>query len=130
MKINRVMPVRPQTGSVIITDMVLFGFALFCAYLIRFDFNFEEIRRYKFFQALPLVVVIQFMSFYFMKVYRGINRYAGLADLAKIGQAVILATLVILVVMLMSNRFEGYSRGVFILDAVLALLFAGAFRRC
>ena len=61
-------------------------------------------------------------------VYRGLWRYTGMSDLIVFGKAVVLSSVASLIVLLFAFRFEGYSRTVFVIDAVLMFLFLAGSR--
>jgi UDP-GlcNAc:undecaprenyl-phosphate GlcNAc-1-phosphate transferase len=62
-----------------------------------------------------------------MGVYRGLWRYTSMSDVIVFGKAVILSSVASLILILFAFRFEGYSRKVFAIDAVLMfLLLAGS----
>ncbi|MBC2704177.1 nucleoside-diphosphate sugar epimerase/dehydratase [Desulfobacula sp.] len=109
-------------------DLILFSAALFSAYLIRFEFILD---RYYFAQVLsllPIVLVVKATAFLFMGLYKGMFRYTGIPDLWKLCKATVLSTLVLMAIILIVHRFQGYSRGVFLIDGVLAFLFTGGLR--
>ena len=109
-------------------DLLLFSLSFLCAYLIRFEFVISPERLDQFFHLLPPVLGVKTLSFLYMQMYKGMFRYAGLADLWRLAKAVALSTLVLLVGILMLHRFQGFSRAVFLIDAVLTLLFASGLR--
>ena len=109
-------------------DLLLFSLSLLCAYLIRFEFVMSPGMLAQFFHLLPIVLVLKSLTFILMQMYKGMFRYAGLADLWRLAKAVAISTLVLLVGVLMLHRFQGFSRAVFLIDAVLTLLFAGGLR--
>jgi FlaA1/EpsC-like NDP-sugar epimerase len=106
-------------------DLILFSAALFSAYLVRFEFILDRSDIAQILFLLPYVLVIKVIIFFFMGLYKGMFRYAGISDLWKLCRATVLSTLVIIVVMLIANRFQGYSRAVFLIDGGLTFLFAG-----
>ena len=61
--------------------------------------------------------------FLVMGVYRGLWRYTGMSDLIVFAKAVMLSSVASLILILFAFRFEGYSRKVFVIDAVLMFLF-------
>jgi UDP-GlcNAc:undecaprenyl-phosphate GlcNAc-1-phosphate transferase len=63
-----------------------------------------------------------------MGVYRGLWRYTSMSDLIVFGKAVILSSVGSLLLLLFLFRFEGYSRKVFVIDAVLMFLFLACSR--
>jgi len=109
-------------------DLLLFSLSLLCGYLIRFEFVMSPGMLDQFFHLLPLVLAVKSLSFFFMHMYKGMFRYAGLADLWRLVKAVALSTLILLVSVLMLHRFQGISRAVFPIDAVLTLFFTGGLR--
>ena len=109
-------------------DLLLFSLSLLFSYLIRFEFVISPGMLDQFFNLLPLVLGVKSLTFLSMHMYKGMFRYAGLADLWRLAKAVAISTLVLLVGVLILHRFQGFSRAVFFIDAVLTLLFAGGLR--
>ncbi len=113
---------------VFVVDLVLFSAALFLAYLVRFEFSLDELLLVQIIFLLPLVLVVKFGAFFFLGLYKGMFRYAGIADLWKLCRATVLSTLVLMAIILIVHRFQGYSRAVFLIDGVLSFLFTGGLR--
>ncbi len=109
-------------------DLLLFSLALFLAHLIRFEFALPDLRLQQFWQLLPLALVIKSLAFFVMQLYRGMFRYTGLKDLWRLCRAVGLSSLVFVSGVAVIYGFVNYSRSVFLIDAVLTLLFTGCFR--
>ncbi|SMC42396.1 NDP-sugar epimerase, includes UDP-GlcNAc-inverting 4,6-dehydratase FlaA1 and capsular polysaccharide biosynthesis protein EpsC [Desulfocicer vacuolatum DSM 3385] len=109
-------------------DLLLFSLSLLCAYLIRFEFVMSPGMWDQYVHLLPLVLTVKSLSFLFMQMYKGMFRYAGLADLWRLAKAVAISTLVMLSGGLLLHRFQGFSRAVFLIDGVMTLLFAGGLR--
>jgi len=61
-------------------------------------------------------------------VYRGLWRYTGMSDLIVFAKAVVLGSVASLLVLLFAFRFQGYSRKVFVIDALLMFLFLACSR--
>lgn len=76
-----------------------------------------------FLQTVPLLVVIKLGSFLVVGVYRGLWRYTSVSDIITFAKGVVLGSAASMLAVLAIYRFEGFSRKVFFLDAVL-LLFA------
>jgi UDP-GlcNAc:undecaprenyl-phosphate GlcNAc-1-phosphate transferase len=66
--------------------------------------------------------------FLVMGVYRGLWRYTSMSDLIVFAKAVMLSSVGSLLLLLFLFRFEGYSRKVFVIDAVLMFLFLATSR--
>ncbi|WP_459918261.1 hypothetical protein [Desulfocicer niacini] len=81
-----------------------------------------------FFYLLPAVLGLKSLTFFVMKLYKGMFRYVGLNDLWNLAKAVAISTLLLMVGVLVFHRFQGFSRAVFLIDGILTLLFAGGFR--
>lgn len=110
----------------ILLDVILVTFSYYAAYIIRFD---RDVVVYYglFTKSLPIVIGCQLLSFFVTGVYRGSWRYISLADLTTYARAVALAVLSSVMILVYVYRFEGYSRGVFLIDAMLlALLLVGS----
>jgi UDP-GlcNAc:undecaprenyl-phosphate GlcNAc-1-phosphate transferase len=63
-----------------------------------------------------------------MGVYRGLWRYVSIESLVVYAKAVLVGSAASALVLLALNRFQGFSRAVFILDAVLLLVLLGGSR--
>jgi FlaA1/EpsC-like NDP-sugar epimerase len=55
-------------------------------------------------------------------------RYTSIADLANIIKAAFSSTLVIVLILLLTNRFRGFSRSVFVIDLLLTIMLISGFR--
>jgi len=102
----------------------LFGLALLISYSLRFEFDIPEPFLRQMFSLLPLAVALKIGFFWMTGLYRGMWRYTGLPDLWKIGRAVFMAEAAMIFYVAYVSHFRGYPRSVFILDALLAFVFA------
>lgn len=110
------------------TDVFLFALSLFQAYFLRFTFHIPAGAVRELFSILPWVIGVKIVAFLANGVYRGMYRYFSLPDAWRLTKASILATLVILAGLTYVNRFQGYSRSVFIADSIFTLFFCGGVR--
>lgn len=107
-------------------DLWLLTIAYYLAYVIRFDREFP-IHQGLFLRSLPIVIAAQMASFFIVGVYRGVWRYFTLPDLSTYVKGVALGTLSSVLLLVYLYRFEGFSRGVFIINAMTAgLLITGS----
>src|SRR5215510_9930914 len=81
-----------------------------------------------FIRTLPVLVFVKMGVFLAMGVYRGLWRYTSMSDLIVFAKAVVLSSVASLLLLLFLFRFEGYSRKVFVIDAVLMFLFLACSR--
>ncbi|HEY6403178.1 MAG TPA: hypothetical protein VI479_17290, partial [Blastocatellia bacterium] len=112
----------------ILLDTVLVSLAYYCAYLLRFDGDLPGQQIPIFIRTLPLLVAVQILSFLIGGVYRGIWRYAGVDELARLAVAVFAGSAVSGLAILFFYQFQGPSRAVFILNGLLLFVFTGASR--
>ena len=112
----------------IMLDVVLVALAYYGAYLLRFDGEIPQAQVIIFIKTLPLVIAIQMLFFLLCGVYRGLWRYAGIADLLVITKSVLAGAIAIAVVVFAMFGLRSPSRAVFVLDALLLLVCVSATR--
>jgi UDP-GlcNAc:undecaprenyl-phosphate GlcNAc-1-phosphate transferase len=106
-------------------DVVLVILSYWAAYAINFPPASPAWQL--FLRTLPVLVFMKMSVFLVTGVYRGLWRYTSMSDLIVFGKAVVLSSVASLILILFAFRFEGYSRKVFAIDAVLMfLLLAGS----
>ena len=110
----------------VLLDVVLIILAYWSAYAINFPPTSPAWNL--FIRTLPVLVFIRMSVFLVMGVYRGLWRYTSMSDLIVFGKAVVLSSVASLIVLLFLFRFQGYSRKVFVIDAVLMFLFLAGSR--
>ena len=110
----------------VLLDVVLIILAYWAAYAINFPPTSPAWNL--FIRTLPVLVFIKMSVFLVMGVYRGLWRYTGMSDLIVFAKAVILSSVANVLVLLFQFRFEGFSRKVFVIDAVLMFMFLAGSR--
>ncbi|MCF8111437.1 MAG: polysaccharide biosynthesis protein [Desulfobacteraceae bacterium] len=113
---------------VLFADIALIAVSLYAAYLIRFELDIPGRHWSLFFQVLPVALIIKPALFYFFDLYHGMWRYTSIADLINVIKAAFASTLLIIFLLLLINRFAGYSRSVFIIDLLLTVILISGFR--
>ncbi|MDA8165661.1 MAG: nucleoside-diphosphate sugar epimerase/dehydratase [Desulfobacteraceae bacterium] len=113
---------------VLAADIFLLSAAHLLAYSIRFGGEIASEQWSNIRTVLPPFIGFKLVVFYFFGLYRGMWRYTSLADLLNILKSCALAAFVSIGMLLLVNRFEGFSRSVFVLDALLTFLFIAGFR--
>lgn len=98
------------------------------AYLLRFNFDLPPSFQSEMWRTLVWVAPLQSLIFWYMGLYRGIWRYASLADLRRIFMAVLLAAVLIPMVLWMFRIHAVIPRSVLIIDPILLLLAMGGGR--
>src|SRR5215212_87018 len=109
-------------------DVILIGLAYYSAYGLVFGPVSASSADWALFrQTLPVIVFIKLAAFLAMGVYRGLWRYASLANAVVYVKAVAIGSVSSILAMLFLFRFEGFSRTVFVIDGgVLLLLLTGS----
>ena len=112
----------------VLLDVVLIILAYWCAYAIKVGALSGSSAWRLFLQTLPVLVFVKMAAFLVMGVYRGLWRYTSLDDLIVFVKAVVLGSVVSVLAILFAFRFEGFSRTIFIIDALLMFLFLAGSR--
>ena len=106
----------------VLLDIVLIMLAYWAAYAIKFGPVSNSPAWKLFLRTLPVLVVVRLAAFLFFGVYRGIWRYTGIDDLMSFAKAVAAGSIVSMMVVLFKLRFQGFSRAVFLIDAIVMLM--------
>jgi FlaA1/EpsC-like NDP-sugar epimerase len=123
--------VRKRTLALMGSDAILFIFALYVSYLLRFEGVIPKSELPQFFYSLPLFVGINLLTYYFFQIYRFTWSYVGLYELLKIFKVQTLCSLLISTIILFltyEKSFRGFPRSVFLIDYALSLIMIGGFR--
>ncbi len=112
----------------VLCDFFLICIAYFSSYIIRYEgiidnYNFGLIAK-----SLPILIVVNLLAFSVTGVYGNIWRYIGLNEILNIVKGIILGSAVSTVTLLVAFRFEGFSRMIFILDAMILLILMSSVR--
>jgi FlaA1/EpsC-like NDP-sugar epimerase len=105
----------------ILHDLLMATLAWFGAYLLRFNFDLPLSYQSEMWRTLVWIVPLQSTIFWSMGLYRGIWRYASMADLRRIFMAVMLASALTPLVLWMLLTAV-VPRSVLIIDPILLLL--------
>ena len=115
-----------------IFEVILDGFLISLAYYYSYVFlfgKFEETLNWNLFlKSLPLLIVFKLCAFLIVGVYRGIWRYTSIKDIVTFGKGVALGSILSILAILLAYRFEGFSRTLFVLDAILLMAALSASR--
>ncbi|MFH0933991.1 MAG: nucleoside-diphosphate sugar epimerase/dehydratase [Pseudomonadota bacterium] len=109
-------------------DLIVATVAWVGAYLLRFNFDLPENFRDEMLRTLYWVAPLQSIVLWRMGLYRGVWRYASMADLRRIFMAVALAAMLIPLVLWMFRINAVVPRSVLVLDPILLLLAMGGGR--
>jgi UDP-GlcNAc:undecaprenyl-phosphate/decaprenyl-phosphate GlcNAc-1-phosphate transferase len=121
-----VLPFKRQVASVVI-DSLLMVAAYYSAYRLRFEQSYAQHEPW-FASSVTIVLACQLVAFATFRVYQGVWRYTSVPDLIRLIKGSAAGTALAVLVIVLLYRFEGFSRSVFVLDAVLLLLFVAGSR--
>jgi UDP-GlcNAc:undecaprenyl-phosphate GlcNAc-1-phosphate transferase len=107
-------------------DAILIVLAYYAAYLLRFEAAFEA-ERANFLKSVGPILGLQVLAQVASGSYRGLWSYTSLPDLLRLVRAATIGVGASVVYLVLTTRFETFSRSVFVLDwALLILLLAGS----
>ena len=109
-------------------DVLAAGLVWWLAYLLRFNFDIPEVYRNDHWYTMLWVVPVQGFVFWLSGLYRGIWRYASVADLRRIFLAVLASTALITLTLLLFRFKSVVPRSVLIIDPLLLMMVMGGSR--
>ena len=116
------------TALAVLHDLFVAAFAWACAYYLRFNFDLPQNFQHEMQRTLLWVAPLQSLTFWTMGLYRGIWRFASVADLRRILKAILLAAMLMPLCLWMFRVDAVVPRSVLILDPILLLLVMGGDR--
>ncbi len=114
----------------LILDILIIIAALYFSFLLRFDFDASN-DYFRFIKpALPFFILIKLLCFLTLKLYRLSWRFVSFKDLLNIIKAVFTSSLILMLILyfLRLSIFEGFPRGILIIDALITLLLMALLR--
>lgn len=109
-------------------DVTVAAVAWAAAFWLRLNLELPAPHDDSMLRTLPLVVIVQFVVFWRVGLYRGIWRYASLHDLRRIVTAVAIAALAVPAFLVLLRVSDPIPRSVFLLDPLLLGVMMGAGR--
>lgn len=106
----------------VLLDVGLIMLAYWSAYALTIPGFSDSPARGLFLRTLPIMVVVRLAAFLFFGVYRGIWRYTSIDDFVVFAKAVAAGSIVSMLIILFKFRFQGFSRAVFVVDAMMMLM--------
>ena len=106
----------------VVLDVILISLAYYLAYALKFGSAHDSGDWKLFIKTIPIVVMVKLGMFLATGIYRGLWRYASLASVVDFARATVVSSVATLLVLVVAYRFEGFSRTVFALDAVLMMM--------
>ena len=114
---------RYRRTLIILAHFIVFVFAYFLSFLLRFDFNIPVSELQGLLQALPVAVIIQCLVFGYFNLFRGLWQYVSMEDILQIIKASVVSSLIFIVLVVLLG-WRSFPRSVFFIDFILCLLLA------
>lgn len=122
------LKIRSNFIITLAVDILIVIASLYLCYNLRFDFQVPDRFLRPFMTLLPFALAVKIMCFYFAGLYRGMWRYTSVADMFNIIKASSLGTLILISLVAVLSRFEGFPRSVFLIDWGFTVLLVSGFR--
>jgi UDP-GlcNAc:undecaprenyl-phosphate GlcNAc-1-phosphate transferase len=106
----------------VLHDLVLIVMAYYGAFLLRFDGELVQPFFVQFQASIPVLVLVQIITFLALGLYRGVWRYTSTSDVVTLMRAVVGAWVATILAFAFVFRLDGFSRGVLIMDGILLAL--------
>ncbi|MFH1981111.1 MAG: nucleoside-diphosphate sugar epimerase/dehydratase [Pseudomonadota bacterium] len=113
---------------ILLADAFLAAACYWGAYLLRFEGNISTPYLASFAQTVWWVIVVKLGCLFILDVYKGMWRYTSIQDLRRIITASVLGSVLVVFILVIFHRFEGFPRSVFIIDFLLFFLTISGFR--
>jgi FlaA1/EpsC-like NDP-sugar epimerase len=128
-KIKKQKMIRHRNLWVMLSvDAAIVVFAYYLSYLLRFDGAIPHTYMSSFNRTVVWILPLKLLFFYVFGLYKGMWRYTSIGDLQSLAASSLAGTGTIMLILLISVRFAGFARSVFIIDFFLTFIFIGGFR--
>ena len=114
--------------AILVSDIILLSISYISAYYLRYEAILGKWEQNIIKQTIVPVVLCKLIVFYLFNLYRGMWRYTSIVDMLNVVKAIVVSSSIIVSVILMISRFHGFSRSVFIIDAMFTLIFISGIR--
>ncbi|PID74099.1 MAG: hypothetical protein CSB33_00275 [Desulfobacterales bacterium] len=113
---------------ILLGDILLLVLAYYLSHLIRFDGNIPPAMLSIFSFTVIGIIPVKIITISYFGLYRGMWRYTSIYDMINLIKACAVSSSIIVSIILILFRFNGFSRGIFCIDFILTLLFLGGYR--
>ena len=113
---------------VFLGDAVLVGLAYYLAYYLRFDGDIPATSLTQWTNTVVWIVPLKLVCLFFFGLYKGMWRYTSIYDLENLIKACVISSGIIVFILVLKVRFEGFPRSVFAIDLLLTFLFLSGVR--
>jgi UDP-GlcNAc:undecaprenyl-phosphate/decaprenyl-phosphate GlcNAc-1-phosphate transferase len=111
-----------------LVDFALISAAFTLAYLLRLDGSGTVNQRHLFTVSLPVLLAARYAAFIPFGLYRGVWRYAGASDAARVVLAVAISEALAVAYLSATREFGDFPLDIFLIDGLLCIILIGASR--
>ncbi len=112
-----------------IAQSFLLVLAYYCSFLLRFDFRIQGLGyRNLILQAIPVLLIVKLVVFYYYRLFSGWWKYVGMSDLLDIVKASMVGSGLFYIAIYAIYGIQGYPRSTFLVDMMLTVAFIGGTR--
>jgi FlaA1/EpsC-like NDP-sugar epimerase len=109
-------------------DAIIVVVTYYLSYFLRFDGAIPHTHITNFIRTVVWILPLKLVFFYVFGLYKGMWRYTSIGDLENLVKGCLASTSTILLILLISVRFYGFARSIFVIDLFLNFIFIGGFR--
>lgn len=107
---------------ILLLDFFAICLCYYAAYLVRFDFNINVAQQIVIAKTLPMILLVKILCFFLFNLYKGMWRFTSIRDVSNIFLASVVSSCFIVGILVIYNRFIGFSRSVFVIDFCFTIL--------
>lgn len=119
---------RVRRPFILLVHLSIFALSYWLSFQLRFDFRPPAYFLAVFGRTLPVLIVVKTGVFAFYRLYRGLWRYIGLADLWRLARANLLAGAAFILIASFFPAGRRIPRSIFLIDMGVCLLLTGGVR--
>lgn len=112
----------------VLLDVALIVLSYYSSYALLFGTIAENGTWQLFLRTIPVLIFMKMAAFLVIGVYRGLWKYISVDNVVVFAKAVVVGTVASVLMLLFAFRFEGFSRAVFVLDAMILFMMLTASR--
>ncbi len=129
MNVSKIFDRLRSRAAAFVHDLIMIPVAWFAAYLLRFNLGpVPDLYLGHALEVLPLVIVIQGATFWYLGLYRGVWRFASIPDFVRIIKAIAVGVSVTAISIFLFTRMQGVPRSVLPIYAVMLMVLLGGSR--
>ncbi|VAX32455.1 UDP-N-acetylglucosamine 4,6-dehydratase [hydrothermal vent metagenome] len=117
-----------RTSFILLFQLAVAALSYIASFYLRFEFTMPPEYFRMFYETLPLLVVCRMAAYYVYKIHTGSWLFVSMSDLMDTLKAVLLGSVLFVITMVFVYGLDEFPRSVFILEAVLNLMFLGGSR--